>query len=304
MCGGGAPQDNSDKVAQIEADRAREAAAELARTRAADEARFNTNLNSAYTSAIGDAESYFTSMGLDPAQYGDAISRGATQRRGTVPQLDSAPGSYFAGLGQSVFNSEQDSLRNRSTRAVNSFSQDGFDRNRIADTADDPFIASLLEEQFLDSQRRLEGQVARGTLTNFGLQQSMRDLQRQRSGANNNLSALSGAILETGRGNLRNIASSGRTAASGLNLGQSFDPFSFEREINDSTSSFMTGLNDRIRGAAPIDLFDLGAAFQFGGQRQGAQSTGFDPDASAGILSFFVDDEEKKKKKSQVENAF
>lgn len=303
MCGGGAPADNSHVVAQIEADRAREVAAAEAAKRAQDEQRFTSSLNSAYQSAIADAEAYFSSMGLDPSQYAGAIANFANSQKGSVPFLDQAPGTYFTGLGENVYTREQEAARSKALRDIRSFANDGFDRNLIRDDADDPFIASLIEEQYLDNQRRLEGQVARGTLTDFGLSQSMKDLQRQRSTAGTSLEALTSALLETGRGGLRETASFGKTAANNLMLGDVFDPFNYERQINEQATDFLGSLGDRVRGIAPNDLFDLGSAFQYGGQRQGVQATGFDPSASAGIFSFF-NDEEEKKKKSQVENVF
>lgn len=304
MCGGGGGQaDNSDKVAQIEADRAREVQAAEERRRAEETARFNSALNSAYAAAINEAESYFQSMGLDPAQYSGAITNYANSKKSAVPNLDGSPGTYFNGLGQEVFNREQEGARSRALRGINTVAGDGFERNLIRDDADDPFIASLLEEQFLDSQRRLDGQVARGVLTDYGLSQSMKDLQRQRSVAGSNLETLTSALLETGRGGLRDIASRGRSAATSLNLGANFDPYTYEQQIGDAATDFLGGLGDRVRSVAPTDLFDVGAAFQYGGQRQGLQAKGFDGDASVGLLSFF-EEEEKKKKQGQTENVF
>lgn len=298
MCGGGV-EDNSDKVAQIEADRSRTEREAAEKERLRKEGQFTTDLNSSYGSAIEDARRYFQEQGLDPTQFDGAITRGANSKKSAVPFLDAAPGSYFSGLGQSVFDSETESKRNKATKDINSFSRDGFSRDTIKDTSDDAFIDSILEEQYLDSQRRIEGQKARGTLNDFGLTQALKDLDRQKSGARTNLDALGGGVLEQGRGKLNNIASSGRTAAQQIALGDEFDPFKYQRDINDEAASFFAGLGDKIKGIAPQDLFDLSSAFQIGGRKQGVTNGGFDASASSGVFDLF-DEEDKKKKDKEV----
>lgn len=304
MCGGGGVQDNSDKVAAIEAQRAREERLAAEAKAKEERDRFTSALNGAYNTAINDAQAYFASMGLDPSQYAAPIAAMANSFKSSVPDLDKSPGTYFSDLGKSVYDREQTALRSKGIRDVNSFAKDGFDLNLIRDTADDPFVDALISSNFNDASRSLEGQVARGTLTDFGLQQAMKDLTRQKGTARSTLEGLTSALLETERGKLRNIASSGRTAANSLNLGDVFDPFSYQRNMNDEVSSFFNALGDKVNSVAPTDLFDVATAFQYGGQRQGLTNSGYDSDASSGILNFFADQEEAKKKKAASEAVF
>lgn len=297
MCGGGY-QDNSDRVAQIEADRAREEAARAEAERQRQEEAFRESLNSAYQSAILDANNYFSSRGLNPEDYADIIASTATSRRSSVPNLDQAPGTYFNALGESVYNTAEEGARARALRDIDSFAGTGFERKLIADTADDPFIQSILEEQFGLAQDQLENQRARGVLTDSGFTRALEELTRQRSGASSNLDEIGQALLETGRGSLRNLSTEARTGANSLRLGSEFNPFEYQGNINDEVSSFLTGLGDRFRGTAPTDLFDVSRAFGRGGIAQGAQNTPFDPEASAGIFALF--DEEGKKKKEKT----
>jgi len=307
MCFGGGVQDNSAEVARIEAEQARIAREEAAAERARNEERFSSELNSSYQTALNDAQQYFTSQGLDPNDYLDSITSTANSRRAAVPFLDSAPGTYFDGLGNTVFNNEQDALRNRSLRDIDSYANTGFDRQLIQDTGDDPFINSILEQQYGDSEQQIQNQRARGVLTDGGLGAAIAELTRQRSGARSNLDSIGQAFLEQGRGTIRNTASDARSSANNLRLGTNFDPFAPQRTINDQVTDFFSRLGDQIGGAAPTDLFDISRAFSRGGIGQGAQNTEYDPAASAGIFSLFAENENEKKKKEkeqQTLNAF
>lgn len=314
MCGGGgspapAPviQDNSAEVARIQAEaqqREREAAAaeaqrqreQAAAAEAAKRDSFTTSLNAAYQAAINEATRYFQSMGLDPAQYAGVITEYANSKKGQVPDLDTSPGTHFNNLGQIVYNSEQDAARAKAQRDIDTFASQGFEKNLIADTSDDAFINSLLEENFDESSTLLNNQLTRGVFTDTGYAEALKELTRQKSGAKSNLDAIGTSILETGRGTVRNKAADARSAASSFNLGSNFDPFSYQKAINDDVTNFFAGLEGNIRGAAPDDLFDVSRAFSKGGIGQGAQNTGYDPLASNGVFTLFDEEAEKKKK--------
>ena len=296
-------QDNSDKVASIEAGRAREEREAAERERIRKETEFGASLDSSYRTAIEDAKRYFSDQGLDPEEYMSSINSAAQSKRGAVPRLDSNPGSYFEGLGGSVFEQLQSGRRSKSMRDLNSFAREGFARDKIADTADDSFINSTVEEQFLEAMGRLEGQKARGSLNDFGLSKAIADLTRQKTRASDELQGIGGAILEKGRTGLSNIANTGRSAINSLGLGDVFDPFKYSTDIDAETSSFFDTLGDRIKGSAPSDLFDVGAAYQRGGQSQGVRNNPYDREASTGMFNLF-DQEEEDKKKKQPQSAF
>lgn len=318
MCGGGGGrvQDNSAEVARIQAEdaeRARQvqaaeqqrqeqlAAAQRAEQQAAEDRKrneFSTKLNSAYQTAINDASNYFQSMGLDPTQYQGVIKQFADSKKTAIPDMDNAPGSYFADIGQQVYGNAESAARSKAQRDIDSFGSQGFDRSLISDNSDDAFINSLLEENYLTGLTQLDNQKKRGILTDNGYGEAMKELTRQKSGVRSNLDAIGTSILETGRGTIRNKVADARSNANSLKLGSNFDPFSYQKSINDDVSSFFSGLGDKFRGAAPDDLFDISKAFAKGGIAQGAGNTGYDPSASAGIFALF-DEENKKKQQPQ-----
>lgn len=294
MCGGGSPpRDNSDKVAAIEAQASRDARTEAATQEAKKQAEFDARMNSAFGSGMTQAEDYFTTRGLDPAEYRGKIGTRANQVRSSVPNLASDPGSYFATLGENVFDSEQEGFRAKSLRGVNQVAPSGFSTSRIADTADDDTLAAILAEQEGNSKGYIDNLKGRGVITDSGYAAALKNLQGQEPGAKSRLSEIGNGILEGGRGGAENIANAGRTRASNLNLGESFDPFSeVGNKLNDFFTQFLTGLGDKVRGQAPTNLFDTSGLANIAGASQGAGNNAFDPAAVAGIFGDTKKDEE------------
>jgi len=284
MCGGSNVQDNSHLVAQenrLAAEAAREA--EIAET-IRQEQEFEQRLSNAFTGARGNVESFFEERGLDPSQYESQISRGLNSAKANVPYLDTSPGTFFDGLGQSIFDSGSTALQSSSDRALDEFAYDGFARNLIGDDLDDSSIAAILDEQFANASEYGDGLLKRGVITNSGYAGALEQLEQQRGAAQRRMTELGDAYLESGRGDLRDIATDGRSNASRLELGDTFDPFQYQTQINDSFDSFVSGLGDNLRTFVPDDLFDISDFAVNAGSASGAQNTAFDPAALNGIF--------------------
>lgn len=294
MCGGGGtpPQDNSAEVARIEAEEARRAREERQRQEEAARAQFENRLSSAYTTAVDNASNYFAAQGLDPADYISDITSSAQSARSRVPDLDASPGTYFENLGASVYDRLEDAQRSRAQRNFDTFASDGFATRRIGSDVDDPFLEAILAEQQAaadDYARRL---LDRGIVTQGGYDAAIEDIVGQRAGANARLQDIGLAELERGRGSLRDIAATGRSAASRSRLGDAFDPFQYQRDIDSAQADFFSGLGENLRASAPEDLFDIDGLLGIAGAAQGAQNTEFDPNALSSIFDEEDDDEE------------
>lgn len=293
MGGGGFPPDRSVELAAQEA-RDREASEERERLRKEEELKqFTARLDSAYSSGEIDAQSYFTSRGLDPSQYNADITNTLSQRRGTVPQLDASPGSYFNNVGQDVYNRLTEGDRAKFNRTIDSFAPAGFADRRITNDLDDPIIAGLLEESYATADDYTRNLLDRGVITVSGYEAALGDLDKQRPGANARLQELGLGILEGGRSGLRDLASEARQGAAAYELGGHFNPFNFESDIDRSYTDFFTGLSDTFRAQAPSKIFDTAGLSGVAGAAQGAGNTAFDPNALAGIG---VDEEEEDRK--------
>jgi hypothetical protein len=284
MCGGGgAPQDNSDKVAAIEAETARAAREQQALDDAQARTDFESRLGAAYSGSVDSARNFFVNQGLDPETYMSSISDAANAKKMQVPILDGSPGTYFDNLGQSVFDQLQSGERNQAMRGIDTFARDGFARSRIDDTADDNAINSILGEQRATADEYIERLLSRGIITNSGRAAASSDLDNQSFRVKNQIGEVGGAQIEKGRGDLRNIASDGRSAASQLRLGDAFDPFGYDTQINDSATAFFASLGDNLRGSTPQNLFNTGNLANVAGRAQGAQNTPFSAAALAGL---------------------
>lgn len=291
--GGGSPQqDNSPQVAQIEAEQAREAREEERRKDDEARQRFETALGGAYSTGINSARDYFSSQGLNADDYIGAITQGANAARSRVPDLDVSPGTYFENLGAQIYEQEQDAQRARALRGFDTFAREGFATRRIANDTDDPFLEAILEERRADADDYVRNLLDRGVVTQTGYDAAISELDDQRAGANARLQDIGLAELERGRGSLRDIASTGRSAASNLRLGDVFDPYAYQGDIDTAQAEFFSRLGENLRAASPDNLFDTSGLAGIAGATQGAQNTVFDPDAVAGLVDDDEDEDE------------
>ena len=300
---GSGVQDNSDKVAQINADAAEKARlAEELRKKQEREA-FDANLSSAYTSAIEEARRYFANAGLNPDEYLADITSAATAKKGTVPLLDSAPGTFFTGLGAQVFNDKQTGQRNAFLNDIDRFAGQGFEKSLISDTSDDSAIERFLADAYGDAESKLNLQRNRGVLTDGGFAEALKEITRQKGGARYNLDTIGQTVLQEGRNKLLGTVADARTNANNYRLGGTFNPFETQKTLGDQTSSFFSSLSDRLGSLVPDDLFDVSKAFNKGGVAQGPGNFGYDPQASAGLFALF-DDQKKKKQATPSASPF
>lgn len=306
MCGGKAPADNSHRAAQIEAQERREAREAEERRKAEERQLFENNLSAAYSTGISGAQDYFSSQGLDPNEYIAAIQSDANSARSRVPDLDGSPGTYFENLGASTFDRLQEAERAKAQRGIDTYAREGFATNRIANDADDPFLAAIIEEQFTDSDDYIRNALDRGVITQQGYDSALEELSGQRAGANARIQDIGLAELERGRGLLRDHATTARQGASQLRLGDGFDPYSYQANIDRTQADFFANLGANLRANAPENLFDTSGLLGIAGAAQGAQNTAFDPNGVAGLLDDDedVDDDDEDEGENSAFTAF
>jgi hypothetical protein len=289
--GGSAPPDNSAQVAQIEAQAARDARAEQAKAEALKLKQFNKKLAGAFGSGVSGAESFFGSQGLDPSQYSSKIRQRATDIRGGIPENDANPASYFADLGQQIYDQEQAGERSRDLRGIDTYAPAGFASKRIADTSADDLIQSILGTQQQTADDYISNLLNRGVVTGGGADAARKNLAGQVPTAKSRLSELTRGLLEKGRGGAEDMAAGLRTTAANQRLGDQFDPYAGSQDLSKYFDTFFSGLGEKVRGVAPTDLFSTAGLANVAGAAQGAGNQPFNPNALAGI---FDDDEEKK----------
>lgn len=234
--------------------------------------------------ARGNASRYFTEQGLDPAQYSNDIDERINEILGTISQDDANPGTYFNDLGEDVYQDEESAYRGKQSRKLNELFPTNFETDRIQDTMDDDILAAIKGEQRGSAEQLVNNMLARGVITGTGKNTALADLDRQSFSVQDRLRELGSTTLAGGRQSLTNIANRGKQAAGSLNLGQSFDPFSYTKDTDAAFNDFINNLSGSIRAKVPGQLFDTSNLAAIAGAGQGAQNTAFDPAALAGII--------------------
>lgn len=294
------PADNSVQLASMEQAAAREAREREAQEKAEQRSRFESSLNSSYGSAIDEAMSYFTGRGLNPEDYVGAIQRGATSARNKVPDLASAPGTYFENLGASVYDTERGAKRSTLMRDINSFAGDGFATDRISNDSDDAILEAILQEQRQGADNYLRNLLDRGVINSSGYGAGTKDLDTQSYGARSRLTELGNQELERGRGDANALATQARQRASNFELGDQFDPFDYSGKIDKSFADFFGSLGSNLRAKIPTGLFSTSGLGNIAGAAQGAGNFAFNPAALAGI----DDDEDEENNATNFLSAF
>lgn len=289
------------RLAKIQAENARIAQAREDEDRARQQAEFGTKLDSSYNAAVADAQSYFSSRGLDASQYMPLIQNAATSAKSRIPSLDANPGSYFDGIGSRVYEDARAAERLKYGREIDKYAPVGFEQRRITDTADDATIAAILAEQRQTADSYIQNLLSRGVIKDNGASAAQKELDRQALAARAQLNELGGQQLNSARTKISNIANQGREGAANFELGGSYNPYDYSRDIDTSISDFFSGLGDNLRGLAPSNLFSTEGLAAIAGGAQGAQNMRFDPRALNGQPTFTAtnDDEE-----DQFLNAF
>lgn len=272
MGGYSPPPDRSVELAQFQAQQAREARAEERRLADEKRARFDRDLDNAFTLGTSQARRYFEEQGLDPDDYTSDIAEYVDNVRRGVPLNDANPMTYFADIGKRIWDQEQTQFRNRSLRSLRPFTQEGFATNRFGDTLDDQYLQSILAENRVKADEYIQRLLDRGVITDVGAAAAKADVDKQQARANIRLQDIGASQLEGLRGGLRDIAAQARTAASGLHLGDTFDSEYWRKRIDDKTAEGVNLFSDKLRAATPDDLFDTSRLALIAGIAQGSRN--------------------------------
>lgn len=252
--------------------------------------KLDTTFNSTRSSAIGELES----QGLDLDRFTPLLDQSLQNVRSTVPELHSAPGSFFNSdtIVNGLIDKELTKDRRDLNREFDAFAGSGFATQMLGDNTDDAIIDKLLSDRYADAATGIERSRDRGQLTNYGFDTALSSLNEQRTAARSRLEDLGRGFLETGRESLRTIADNGRDKASTFFFGDDFDTNTFKDRINTTANDFTSGLEGKfLNGIGNDGLFDINTLLQRGGTAQGAQNaTG----NSAGLLAALSADNEKK----------
>jgi hypothetical protein len=283
MSGSSPPPDNSLAVEQQREQSAKDAQTAQDAKDAAHTAELAGLKTSARSGAGGTVDDYFSSQGVDPSQYEGSIASQLNNIMSGISPTDENPGASFTGAGQTIYDNLTTAGRAKAQNQVNQVFAPNYEMTRVPTTLDDPYLAGVESEQFTNADSIIKNMLDRGVLTTSGYNAAKTDLTNQEPGVKSRLNEIGTGLLTGEQQKLRDIANNARQTAGSVQLGQSFDPYSYSSQADQSFNDFIGSLGDQIRSQAPGNLFNTAGLAAIGGAGQGAGNTAYNPQAAAGI---------------------
>ena len=280
---------------------------ELARQREAEQreidlANFRTNVDTAFNDSLASGQQAILDRGLNAERFNPILERELASARSRIPELDANPSAFLDSdpILDSILQDAQAADRRNFSNSVNQFAGVGFENEAISNTAGDSIIQSILDEQFGDASTSIQRARERGTLTDFGFESALGQLDSQRSAAASRLNDIETGLIESGRESLRTIGENARTGANSFEIGGSFDPSVFNTRIDNTKNDFFNNLEGSFRNTlGDENLFDVNSILAKGSIAQGAQNA---PAASPGLVTSLARRQEDRTKRRGLGN--
>jgi hypothetical protein len=245
--------------------------------------------------ATGTVQDYFASQGVDPSQYQGSIDTQLNNILSGISPTDENPGAAFTGAGQSIWDRLTTAAEAKAGNQVNQVFAPNYEMSRVPTTLDDPYLAGVEGEQYSNADSIIKNMLDRGVLTTSGYASAQKDLENQRAGVKSRLNEIGTGLLTGEQQKLRDLSNTAHQAAGNLQLGQTFDPYSYSKQADQSFNDFINSLGDSIRAQVPGQLFNTAGLAAIGGAGQGAGNTAYNPTAAAGITSDSTDNTDQTK---------
>lgn len=299
MSGSSPPPDNSVQVKQMEIDEAARQQAAQDKKDAEAKAALQALRGNVRTNAGNQVNQFFSQQGLDPSQYSSDINSYLDSILSGISPDDPNPGSYFKDAGQSAFNQFQGAARAKAGTQLDRIFSPNYETKRIPFTLDDPYLDSIEAEQRSSADDIVRNMLDRGVITQSGFNAAEADLDKQSAGVKSRLNELGTTAIAGGQQSLRDIANQARQDAANLNLGTTFDPYSYSGEADQAFNDFINNLGTNIRAKITGNMFNTTGLGAIAGAAQGAGNTAYNPAAAAGLsadaTSDSTDDKDKQK---------
>jgi hypothetical protein len=279
------PADNSMQVEMMRQENAKQLRQEEEAKAAAHKAELGGLRTSARGAATGNVGNYFTEHGVDPSKYEGSIASQLNNMLSGISPTDENPGAAFSGAGATIYDTLQQGERTKATSALDRMFAPNFETGRLPGTWDDPYLAGVEQEQYADADSIIRNMLDRGVLTQAGYGAAQKDLEGQRAGARTTLTRTGNELMGKEQAALRDIANKGRQTAGQLQLGQQFDPNTYQTEADTSFNDFMNTFSDSLKAGLPGKLFNTAGLAAIGGAGQGAGNTAYNPAAAGGVVA-------------------
>ena len=284
-------------------------AAAAAKTQAGQQAEtdFTGRRQSAYNDALAAVQRRFQLEGVDPNTYMASDIQPTLQRQfNSVQDLDPNPSAAFpTSIADDILGNITSGRRTSATNQLNSIFTPTYSQELLPDSTVDQYAGSILDEQFNPLASQLQNAFKRHTLNDTGYKAATDALGQKRSAGLSQIQNLGRGILSTDRSAIDDLISGARSTASGLTLGQQFDPNAYKSQAESRAQSELGSFGGELRNAVGGTKFaDLTELLNAGGAVQGATN----PNAAnpsggvAGQSPFFTDPNEEAKKQRGLGN--
>jgi len=243
---------------------------------------FGTRVTGAIDQERQNLRNYFTQQGLNPDQYTNEIESAINTGKASIPDLAPNPITAFdPNLGASIVNDITSGGRTRATNSFNQIFTPTYATDRLSYTADDPLISSILDEQFNPLADSIKASLARGTINETGYKAASDLLGTKRTGAEADVQRLGQGVIDTDRLDVNNLISGGRTTASNLAPGGTFDPTSYQKQADELIGARLGSLGGDLRSKIGTTKYlDINELLSAAGSATGPANV---PDKSGGV---------------------
>lgn len=210
--------------------------------------------------------------GMAPDAYAPQFQSYLDQILAAVPGDATSFGQYFSpNLASDVLTGIQAGERNNYKGRVNTNFDGNFASRYLPDTLLDDTINNTLNSQYGTARETLDRGLARGQYNERGFGAGLRALDTARSANTAKLNTLEGDLLSKYRSKLGDVRNSAFNAASGYQLGDTFNIDDFVSQANSVADSARTNAPGEFFSAlGTTPLFDLGSIGGAAGIGQGA----------------------------------
>jgi hypothetical protein len=195
--------------------------------------------------------------------------------KGLVPKTEENVGSYFNynDMFDTAKSGATTAERGKLTNAYNTLTPTGWQENYFADTADDPILNAILEEQKGETQSTLDRKLGRGQMSQGAYDYALGQLGKLSGAANSKLQSLGGGVLSGYRDQLGNLANAFNNQVTNYQLGQNVDTGGWGTQLQNKATSLGQNMEGDIRTAlGGTELFDPYALIAKAGSAAGASN--------------------------------
>lgn len=233
---------------------------------------WNAGIASGEAGLRNTATAMMQRRGLNPDEYGGYVTDAIEGTKRGIGLEDTNPQQYFTdSVVENALGKAQDDRRSTYKNAVANRFSPGFEQNYFKSDADDPFINDFMNRQKQDALQYVKRAQDRGMLDNTGYGAAMQRIGEMESSGRATANKLGDAVLQGNRTRLTDIANEAKAGAGSYELGQSFDPNTFNTKFDETLGGLQGSLEGDVRGALDGQkFFDVGDIITRAGGAQGA----------------------------------